>query len=139
MLFRSAAKEAAASDKKAAHLKKVSRAASKLPVLSDSAQALLDEVKTNLGRVEQSSLALHIQHFVRLKATEMSAGRRFRNGQKVRIVAGDLNFIGAVGTVESARPLRCFVNVPGAKKPVYVFTSELELVEEQSAATGTEG
>lgn len=136
---RRAAKEADKSNKGTAHMKKVARAASKLPPLGDDARALLDEISTNLGRVDQAALALHIQHFIRVKATEMSSGRRYQAGQKVRIVAGDLKFIGAIGTIESARPLRCFVNVPGAKKPIYVFTSELEPVEDAAVRTGTEG
>lgn len=136
---RRAAKEADKANKGTAHMKKVARAASKLPQLSDPARTILDEISTNLGRVDQAALALHIQHFIRVKATEMSSGRRYQNGQRVRIVAGDLKYIGAIGTIESARPLRCFVNVPGAKKPIYVFTSELEPVEDAAVRTGTEG
>lgn len=137
---RRAAKEAEKSSKKPAHMKKVARAAGKLPKISSAAASILDEVTTNLSRVDIATLALHLQHFNRMKATEMSMGRRFKNGQRVRIVAGDLDNLGKVGTIESARPLRVFVNVPGVKKPVYVFTSEVELVEEASVkATGTEG
>ena len=135
-----AAKEAEKASKKPAHMKKVARAAGKLPPISSAASATLDEITTNLSRNDIAALALHLQHFNRMKATEMSTGRRFKAGQRVRIVAGDLANIGKVGTIESARPLRVFVNVPGAKKPVYVFTSEVELVEEAAnKATGTEG
>ena len=123
------------------HMKKVARAGEKLPDLSAAGRTHLNELTTNLGRVDLAALALHIQHFNRVKATEMSVGRRFKNGTKVRIVAGDLMHLGKIGTVESGRPLRCFVSVPGSKKPVYVFTSELEAVEDEPAAqqTGTEG
>ena len=135
-----ALKEAEKNSKKPAHMKKVARAASKLPPMTEAGLRTLDEVTTNLSRNDIAALALHLQHFNRMKATEMSTGRRFKNGQRVRIVAGDLANIGKVGTIESARPLRVFVNVPGAKKPVYVFTSEVELVEEAAnKATGTEG
>lgn len=133
-------KAEAAANKKPTHMKKVLRAAGKLPSLSESAVELFNEITTNLSRVDVASLALRLQHFNRMKATEMSAGRRFKNGQQVRIVAGDLDNLGKIGTIDSARPLRVFVNVPGVKKPVYVFTSEVELVEETSTkATGTEG
>jgi len=123
------------------HMKKVSRAGDKLPSLGDAARSHLDELTTNLSRVDLAALALHIQHFNRVKATEMSTGRRFKSGQKARIVAGDLAHIGKIGVVESGRPLRCFVSVPGVKRLIYVFTSEIEAVEDEPAAqsTGTEG
>jgi transcription antitermination factor NusG len=137
---RKAEKEAEKAGKKPAHMKKVLRAASKLPAMSAEAARVMDEITTNLSRNDLAALALRIQHFNRMKATEMSTGRRFKNGQRVRIVAGDLDNLGKIGTIDSARPLRVFVNVPGVKKPVYVFTSEVELVEETSnKATGTEG
>lgn len=133
-------KAARAVNKNPTHMKKVARAASKLPALNESAQTHFDELTTNLGRVQIAALALHLQHFNRMKATEMSAGRRFKTGQQVRIVAGDLDNLNKIGTIESARPLRVFVNVPGVKKPVYVFTSEVELVNDASVkSTGTEG
>ena len=133
-------KAAAAANKKPTHMKKVLRAESKLPAMGADAARLMDEITTNLSRNDIAALALRLQHFNRMKATEMSAGRRFKAGQRVRIVAGDLENVGKVGTIDSARPLRVFVNVPGVKKPVYVFTSEVELVEETSIkATGTEG
>jgi transcription antitermination factor NusG len=137
---RRAEKEAEKSNKKPAHMKKVMRAGNKLPVMTPDAARVMDEITTNLGRNDIAALALRLQHFNRMKATEMSMGRRFKNGQQVRIVAGDLDNLGKIGTIDSARPLRVFVNVPGVKKPVYVFTSEVELVEETSTkATGTEG
>lgn len=137
---RRAEKESEKSNKKPAHMKKVMRAGNKLPGMTPDAARVMDELTTNLGRNDIAALALRLQHFNRMKATEMSMGRRFKNGQQVRIVAGDLDNLGKIGTIDSARPLRVFVNVPGVKKPVYVFTSEVELVEETSTkATGTEG
>jgi hypothetical protein len=137
---RRAAKAAEAGSKKNAHMKKVEKAGSKLPQLSGTAQEHFNELTTNLSRAQLAALALHLQHFNRVKATEMAAGRSYKQGQSVRIVGGDPKFIGMQGTIDSARPLRCFVNVPGVRKPVYLFTSDIEPVEEAPlAATGTEG
>jgi len=137
---RRAAKAADTGNKKGAHMKKVEKAAAKLPNLQEAAEALFNEITANLSRVQIASLALHLQHFNRVKATEMAAGRSYKQGQAVRITGGDPKFLGLQGTIESARPLRCFVNVPGVRKPVYLFTSDIEPVaEEPLAATGTEG
>lgn len=137
---RRAAKAADAGSKKSAHMKKVEKAGSKLPQLNAAAQEHFNELTTNLSRAQLAALALHLQHFNRVKATEMAAGRSYKQGQSVRIVGGDPKFIGMQGTIDSARPLRCFVNVPGVRKPVYLFTSDIEPVEEAPlAATGTEG
>jgi hypothetical protein len=137
---RRAAKTADAGSKKSAHMKKVEKAGSKLPQLNSAAEEHFNELTTNLSRAQVAALALHLQHFNRVKATEMAAGRSYKQGQPVRIVGGDPKFIGMQGTIDSARPLRCFVNVPGVRKPVYLFTSDIEPVEEAPlAATGTDG
>ena len=137
---RKAAKATAGDSKKSAHMKKVEKAGAKLPALQASAETLFNEITTNLSRVQVAMLALHLQHFNRVKATEMAAGRSYKQGQAVRITGGDPKYLGLQGTIESARPLRCFVNVPGVRKPVYLFTSDIEPVaEEPLAATGTEG
>ena len=136
---RRAAKAAEPGSKANTHMKKVEKAGSKLPQLNGDAQQHFNELTTNLSRVQISALALHLQHFNRVKATEMAAGRSYKQGQPVRIVGGDPKFIGTQGTIDSARPLRCFVNVPGVRKPVYLFTSDIEPVEEQLQSTGTAG
>lgn len=137
---RRAAKASDAGSKKSAHMKKVEKAGSKLPQLNSAAQEHFNELTTNFSRAQLAAMALHLQHFNRVKATEMAAGRSYKQGQSVRIVGGDPKFIGMQGTIDSARPLRCFVNVPGVRKPVYLFTSDIEPVEAAPlAATGTEG
>lgn len=137
---RKAAKSTETAPKKGAHMKKVEKAAAKLPALNEAASLTFNEITTNFSRAQLSALALHIQHFNRVKATEMAAGRSYKQGQAVRITGGEPKYIGLQGTIDSARPLRCFVNVPGVRKPVYLFTSDIEPVaEEPLAATGTEG
>lgn len=109
-----------------AHMKKVDKAAARLPALSSEAQTKLNELRAELSNVDMTVLALHMQHHVRVAATSKAHGRKFTNGQRVRIVGGDPRFIGQEGTIDQARNIRCFVNVEGVKKPVYVFTSDIE-------------
>lgn len=109
-----------------AHMKKVDKAAARLPALSSEAQTKLNELRAELSNVDMTVLALHMQHHVRVAATSKAHGRKFTNGQRVRIVGGDPRFIGQEGVIDQARNIRCFVNVEGVKKPVYVFTSDIE-------------
>lgn len=116
------------------HMKKIAKAASKLPTISAEGQRLFDEITTNFSAEQVTSLALHLQHFNRTKATERALGQRVEAGSNVRIVGGDPRFIGKLGTVDRAQRIRCYVNVPGFKRPVYLFTSDVELVEIQDSA-----
>ena len=129
---RRAAKTAA--PKGPVHMKKIAKAASKLPSITDAAQRLFDEITTNLSAEQVTSLALHLQHFNRAKATERALDQRVEAGSNVRIVGGDPRFIGKLGTVDRAQRIRCYVNVPGYKRPVYLFTSDVELVEIQTSS-----
>lgn len=121
-----AEREAKAQPRGPAHMKKVDKAAARLPALSAEAQTKLNELRLEISNVDMTVLALHLQHHVRVAATYKAHGRKFVNGQGVRIVGGDPRYIGQVGTIDQARNIRCFVNVPGVKKPVYVFTSDIE-------------
>jgi hypothetical protein len=116
------------------HMKKIAKAASKLPALAESVQRIFDEVTTNFSAEQVTALALHLQHFNRTKATERALGQRVEAGSNVRIIGGDPKFIGKLGTVDRAQRIRCYVNIPGFKRPVYLFTSDVELVEIQDAA-----
>ena len=138
---REARKAAKAVDRgagKPAHMKKVERAASKLPTLNDQMQLTFNEVTTNFSAEQITALALHLQHFNRVKATERALSQKVEPGTNVRIIGGDPKFIGMTGTVSLARRIRCFVEVPGFKKPVYLFTSDVEVMA-SVAATGTDG
>lgn len=134
-----AARKAAAPSNKPAHMKKVERAAGKLPSMNEQMQLTFNEVTTNFSAAEITALALHLQHFNRVKATERALTQKVDTGMTVRIIGGDPKFIGMTGTVGTARRIRCFVDVPGYKKPVYLFTSDVEVVESPAAATGTDG
>lgn len=116
------------------HMKKIAKAAAKLPALASEMQRLFDEATTNFSAEQVTALALHLQHFNRTQATERALGQRVEAGSNVRIVGGDPRFIGKLGTVDRAQRIRCYVNVPGFKRPVYLFTSDVELVEIQVAS-----
>lgn len=130
----------AANVKGPVHMKKVEKAASKLPALNQNAQVLFTDITSNLPREQVTAIALHLQHFNRLKATERALDQRVEAGRQVRIVSGDPRFIGQVGTVDRAQRIRCYVAVPGVKKPVYLFTSDVEVIQDAQnapvAATG---
>jgi hypothetical protein len=122
-----------------AHMRKVAKAAERLGSMSNDAQLLFNEATANLSAANVANLALHLQHFNRVKATERALARSIKTGQTVTIVGGDPRFIGQTGTVTKALRIRCYVQVEGAKKPVYLFTSDVEVavpVAAQEAAAG---
>lgn len=122
-----------------AHMKKIDRAASKLPELSEQLQLLFNEATTNFGASQITALALHLQHFNRVKATERALSQKIEAGQQVQIIGGDPKFIGMVGTVTKAQRIRCYVSIPGVKRDVYCFTSDVQASQPAHAATGTDG
>jgi len=122
-----------------AHMKKINRAASKLPELNDQAQLLFGKATTNFSAGQLTALALHLQHFNRVKATECALSQKVEAGSQVRIIGGDPKFIGMTGAISKAQRIRCYVSVPGVKREVYCFTSHVELVASSLASTGTDG
>ena len=136
---RKAAKAQEKASGKPAHMKKIEKAAGKLPELTEQAQLLFNEATSNFGAAQLTALALHLQHFNRVKATERALNQKLEIGMSVRIIGGDPKFIGMTGTVDRAQRIRCYVAVAGIKKPVYLFTSDVEVTEQAMAATGTEG
>ena len=136
---RRAAKMAERGEAKTPHMKKIEKAAAALPVMSVIAQAFFGDITTNLSAEQVTSLALHLQHFNRVKATERALEQELEAGQQVRIVGGPTKYVGKIGTVDRAQRIRCFVNIPGVRKSVYLFTSDVETITEEMQATGTEG
>jgi flagellar biosynthesis GTPase FlhF len=120
--------------KRTPHMSKVAKAAAKLPSLNDSAQVLFNDITANYSRDQVNAIALHLQHFNRVKATERALGQTIEAGMAVTIVGGDSRFVGQTGTVVKAQRIRCYVEVAGAKKPVYLFTSDVEPASAAAAA-----
>jgi len=140
-LERTARREAKATERaqaKTPHMKKIEKAAAALPEMSNSMTLTFNEVTTNFSAEQINALALHLQHFNRVKATERALAQKIEAGQTVRLISGPTKYVGMMGTVAKAQRIRCFVEIPGFKKPVYLFTSDVEIVEE-AMATGTEG
>jgi hypothetical protein len=129
-----AAKEA---NRKPAHMLKVMKAAAKLPKLNSSAEETVNDITSNYSRDQINAISLHLQHFNRVKATERALTQKVEAGMQVRICGGDPRFIGMTGVVAQSQRIRCYVTVPGAKKNVYLFTSDVEAVTaNKSAKTG---
>ena len=127
-----------AAAKQPAHMRKVEKAAEKLGGLSDAAQLIFNDATTNLPAADLATLALHIAHFNRVKATERALSTEIKAGLTVEVVSGDPRFIGKTGTVVKAQRIRCYVNIEGANnRPVpgtdetgiYFFTSDVVAVE----------
>lgn len=116
------------SARKPAHMSKVSKAAERLPELSPTALELFTDATANLDASTIAALAAHLQHFNRTKATERALNQKVGEGDTVKVVSGDPRFIGKTGTVTKAQRIRCYVNVDETKKPIYLFTSDVEVV-----------
>lgn len=136
--IRRRAERAEKATQKQVHMKKIDNARSKLPQLNSYSQTVFDELVVNLPAEQLTALALHLQHYNRLKATQRAISTTIELGNEVKITGGDPKFIGKVGTITEVRRIRCFVSVPGVKKPVYCFTSDVEVVQ-ALANTGTDG
>jgi len=124
-------------DKKPAHMKKVERALSKLPALSEATQLIFNEATCNLSAQQLDAMAQHILHHNRTMATVNAMKTEpLRIGDTVRITGGDPKFVGMVGTVVKSRQLRAKIQVPGMEKLVYIFTGQAEQVVQPAAAVG---
>lgn len=145
---RKAAKKAEREAARAArtpHMGKVNKAAEKLPPLSDDGAQFMRDITANLSSAEITILAAHLNHYNRVKATEAATHTgELQVGQQVRIMTGDVKFIGQVGTLVKLNRIRCLVDVPGFEREAYLFTSdvipfveedELESVESDSEET----
>ena len=132
------AKRSSRAPKGETHMKKVKRAEERLPSLSEAAQALFNQSTVSLPAAELSALALHIQHYNRARATERAVSAEVKVGTQVRIIGGDPRFVGKTGPITKVQRIRCFVEIPGREKPVYLFTSDVELIEPAAEAQEAE-
>jgi hypothetical protein len=123
-----------AANKSPAHLRKVNKAGERLGTLSEAAQLLFSDATSNLPAAQVTTLAAHLAHFNRVKATERALTTKVAAGDQVTIVAGDPKFIGKTGVVFKSQRIRAYVTVEGQAKPVYVFTSDLTPIATESVA-----
>lgn len=132
---RKAAREAKAAARAAtktvvvpAHLKKVERAKAKLPQLNEEMQKEFNGIVSNFGLPQLEALAMHLQLHTRTEKTlRATKGGPLPLGATVTIIGGDPRYIGKRGTVVTSQKLRATVAVEGAKKPVYIYTSEAKV------------
>lgn len=111
-----------------AHLKKVERAKAKLPQLNEKMQVLVDNIVSSFSLHQLDAMAMHMQLHARAEKTRLaSKGGALPIGASVTIFGGDPRYIGKVGTVVTSQKLRATVAVEGAKKPVYIYTSEAKV------------
>lgn len=123
---------------KPAHMGKVERAEAKLPPLKSNTQQEYNDIIINFSSDQISALALWLQHYNRVKATERSLDAKLAAGDYVQVIGGDPKYLGMRGTVVKAQRIRCYVEIPGFNKPIYLFTSDVE-AQVAEASTGTEG
>lgn len=120
---------------KMVHMKKVEKAASRLPQMLAPTQSLFDSITSTLNADQRSALALHLQHHNRVQSTlQATVSQPLKIGQIVRITGGDPKFIGMRGAVEKVQRIRCYVTVPGFNRPAYCFVSDVERVSDSGTS-----
>jgi hypothetical protein len=111
--------------------KLVAKAMAKLPTLDDGLAALVAQI-VECTKAHSASIAAVVDH---LKFAANVAGRaqakavEVEPGDAVRIVGGNPKFVGMVGIVERAAKLRCHVAVPGKDTTIYLFNSDVEVID----------
>lgn len=120
-------------ERKPAHMRKVENAAARLPKLTPDLEALAAQLGA-LDAAAVEAFIANVQHRLRVRATEKSTNITLINGQLVRIVSGDVRFVGQLARVTEARRIRCHVTPLGSTKKVYLLNSDVEVVSE--AETG---
>ncbi len=140
---RKAAREAASAAKKAEreanrkppHMSKVEKAAAKLPIMSPEAQEAFDTLTAGLESSDMFTLTENLRHHVRVQQTTQALNTNLTVGQVVTIVGGNRRFIGQTATVAKVQRIRCYVDVQGYDKPVYLFLSDCQPLDTEDAAT----
>lgn len=125
---------------------RLATAEAKLPELSMNAALVVAFAnQKDLTETETVALIAHLKHALRTRQTVKAAsGTDVKEGDRVRLVAGEERFLGQVGTVTKVSRIRCHVQLEGREKPVYVFTSDVAVladavVSEPAELTGTDG
>ena len=128
---------AKAANAKPAHMSKVDKAAAKLPAMNDDAKTEFDRITCNFSASQIAAIAEHLQHFNRTKATERALTQKLTEGSVV--VSGDPKYVGKSGTVSKAQRIRCYVEIAGIAKPVYLYTSDVEVTKAAPAKAAANG
>jgi transcription antitermination factor NusG len=117
------------------HMSKIEKAANRLPHMNRNVGSAFDDLASRLTASELFALAENLQHHVRLTQTNNALETRLSVGQSVTIVSGNPRFVGHIATVKKVQRIRCYVQVQGYEKPVYLFTSDCEPLEATEVET----
>lgn len=123
-----AAKAAATPGK---HTAKLMRVKGQLPKLSLPEQKFYDDVVAGCTPDELERIASHLSYHVREEQTKRAVAAVVEVGQTVRIRSGNQRYTGLLGTVSRANRIRCYVNIPNVDKDIYLFTSDVESVDQE--------
>lgn len=117
------------------HTSKLDKARAKLPELDATCKQFIDiingkkcdvEMYDMLTSTQLIALAQYLDFMARERQTTAALDAKLEVGQTVRITSSkDTRFIGKLGTLTKVQRIRCYVDVPGAKRPVYLFTSDV--------------
>ncbi len=132
---RAAKKAEKEANKKPPHMSKVEKAAAKLPGMSPEAQNAFDELTSELSASDMFTLTENLRHQVRVQQTTAALNTKLTVGQVVTICGGNRRFIGQTATVSKVQRIRCYVEVLGYDKPIYLFLSDCAPLEGEDAST----
>ena len=139
-----AAKKAAQPPRVASHMKKLDKAAEKLPAVdslgaeaSTTFTSIVADVNSgSISLTDLSTLIAHMSFMHRAQSTVASKLCKVEDADKVTIVScvEDPSLVGCTGTVVQVRKIHALVDV-GRKNPAYVYLSDLQVVEHKAAAS----
>ncbi len=114
------------------HMLKVLKSGASLPKMNDVVQNLFNECTlSGTSESDLTVLSAHLAYFIRMQSTLRSAKSEvvLQDGQHVKIVSGDPKLIGKIGVISSVRKIRVLVTIEGMKNDAYLFTSDVQVVE----------
>lgn len=114
-----------------AHMAKVTAFRNTLPTPNADVEMVLKAAE-ELSTGDLCILASWISVKARERATLNASSTKVSIGDKVRIISGNTKFIGKVGEVTRCQRIRLFVTVEGFSKEVYLFNSDVELLDVQA-------
>jgi hypothetical protein len=119
------------------YLAKIERMEAALPSQSKSTQA----ATALIAQLNDADLAATIAHAMFMQkrrgvvAAAIEVTTALEVGQTVMIMSGPAKHIGKTGTLTEVRRIRCFVEVEGSNTPVYLFTSDVKLTDQEEASS----
>ncbi len=113
------------------HMVKIEKQLARLPYMNETVAELFKSLTQKLSVDELETLARHVDVHVRFNRTTTAVSRTINVGDLVRITGGPVAHLGKIAKVTRAQRIRCYVEVPGSEKEVYLFISETEPVAQE--------